>query len=274
MLLKDKENIVFIDESKKYKSYISFLKILKRYDKECVFLSFGGRLSTVFPMLYILGYRNLYIYELNRIMGKSNKIAKPFCKKVFSYFPLSTAKNVKVIGHPQEDRKRLNYIKERGIKILVLTGSNGTKELYELFDKLKLEHDELDITISEPFKSYKFKSKIKRMPFINSNFYSNYDLIISRAGAGSIADVLRQNIPLVLCPSRHVKDDHQYANSEYLYDNVGIEHFDAEINIKDLYKLLRKELQYDRRITLIENYKKFQHNFVLNNLLESIDNEN
>lgn len=78
----------------------------------------------------------------------------------------------------------------------------------------------------------------------------------------------------MLCPSRHVKDDHQYANSEYLYDNVGIEHFDAEINIKDLYKLLRKELQYDRRITLIENYKKFQHNFVLNNLLESIDNEN
>lgn len=70
MLLKDNENVVFIDELKKYKSYISFLKILKQYDKECVFLSFGGRLSTVFPMLYILGYRNLYIYELNRIMGK------------------------------------------------------------------------------------------------------------------------------------------------------------------------------------------------------------
>lgn len=274
MLLKDKENVIFVEELKKYKSYLSFLKILKQYEKQCVFLSFGGRLSTIFPMLYILGYKNLYIYELNRIMGKSNKIAKPFCKEVFSYFPLSKTKKVKVIGHPQEDNKKFNSIKERGNKILVLTGSNGTKELYELFDKLKLEHEELDITISEPFKGYKFKSKIKRIPFINSNFYGNYDLVISRAGAGSIADVLRQNIPLVLCPSRHVKDDHQYANAKYLSDNVGIEYFDAEINTKDLYKLLRKELQYDRRIILIGNYKKFQHNCVLNSLLESIDNEN
>ena len=39
------------------------------------------------------------------------------------------------------------------------------------------------------------------------------DLIVSRAGAGSIAEIIRCRIPSILVPYPHAADDHQKANA-------------------------------------------------------------
>ncbi len=61
---------------------------------------------------------------------------------------------------------------------------------------------------------------IKVMPFIdNMNFaYSACDLVLSRAGATTIAEITVLGIPSILVPSPNVAENHQYYNAKSLAD--------------------------------------------------------
>ena len=47
------------------------------------------------------------------------------------------------------------------------------------------------------------------------------DLVISRAGAGAIAEIVRCRIPSILIPYPHAADNHQFLNAEYLERKGG-----------------------------------------------------
>jgi UDP-N-acetylglucosamine--N-acetylmuramyl-(pentapeptide) pyrophosphoryl-undecaprenol N-acetylglucosamine transferase len=47
------------------------------------------------------------------------------------------------------------------------------------------------------------------------------DLVISRAGAGAIAEIVRCRIPSVLIPYPHAADNHQFLNAEFLERKGG-----------------------------------------------------
>ena len=42
------------------------------------------------------------------------------------------------------------------------------------------------------------------------------DLVITRAGAGAIAEIVRCRIPSILIPYPHAADNHQFLNAEFL----------------------------------------------------------
>lgn len=47
------------------------------------------------------------------------------------------------------------------------------------------------------------------------------DLVVSRAGAGTIAELVRCETPAILIPYPHAADNHQQANAEYLTEQGG-----------------------------------------------------
>jgi UDP-N-acetylglucosamine--N-acetylmuramyl-(pentapeptide) pyrophosphoryl-undecaprenol N-acetylglucosamine transferase len=57
--------------------------------------------------------------------------------------------------------------------------------------------------------------------------YSACDLLLARAGATTIAELLNLGIPSILVPSPNVTENHQYHNAKSLKDN------DAAILIED-----------------------------------------
>lgn len=50
---------------------------------------------------------------------------------------------------------------------------------------------------------------------------SSANLVISRAGAGSLAEIVKCRVPVIMIPYPHAADDHQTANAEFLESKGG-----------------------------------------------------
>ncbi len=250
-----------------FKEYTNFLKIFDGYDKKTVFISGGGRITLVFLGLYTKGYKNLYTYEFNAIFGRSNKLIQPFVKKTFTYFPFKKKKCLNV-GSPLEFKCKEQILNKELKKILFLTGSNGSEEVFKLADELS----GYDITISTGVKEYKFKSKVKTCGFIQSFLYTDYDLIVARSGAGTIADIISYRVPVIFIPSKHVKADHQKKNVLALQKYTKIKFLDYEKQDKEhLEELIEYYKPKETREDLIKSYNGFFHDDVLNKVLDEIE---
>jgi len=126
--------------------------------------------------------------------------------------------------------------------LLILGGSLGAKSINKaagnVVNKLSDEGSQIIWqTGKNSYEDYKnFNSKsIKVFDFIDDmNYaYSISDLILARAGATTIAEILVLGIPSILVPSPNVAENHQYYNAKSLSDEgaaIFIE--DKEINLR------------------------------------------
>jgi UDP-N-acetylglucosamine--N-acetylmuramyl-(pentapeptide) pyrophosphoryl-undecaprenol N-acetylglucosamine transferase len=148
--------------------------------------------------------------------------------------------------HLNEDKKTL----------LVLGGSLGAASLNEAVAASldKLINSNIQIiwqTGKNYFEKYKHLSgeNIWINPFIENmnSAYSGCDLLLSRAGATTIAEILALSIPAVLVPSPNVAENHQYHNAKSLFDK------NAAMLVED--KNIKVELA-EKVISLIFNEPK------------------
>ena len=91
--------------------------------------------------------------------------------------------------------EQLDWFRELGVQLLWQCG-----KIY--YDQYK-QHDSADVRV---------------LPFINTmdKAYSIADMIISRAGAGTISELCIVGKPVFLIPSPHVAEDHQTKNAQAL----------------------------------------------------------
>ena len=76
--------------------------------------------------------------------------------------------------------------------------------------------------------------------------FSAADLVISRAGAGTISELCVAGMPSILVPSPNVSEDHQTANARALADRgAAVLVRDAEVNDKLVEEALKlvKDMQ-------------------------------
>ena len=83
-------------------------------------------------------------------------------------------------------------------------------------------------------------------------------LIISRAGASTISEILALKIPSILIPSPYVANNHQYKNAKDLVDqNAGIMLEEKDMTDRSLIELIDKTLNDKDKIKGIkDNLKK------------------
>ncbi len=127
--------------------------------------------------------------------------------------------------------------------LLVLGGSLGAKTINEaMSESIKILEENNIQVIWQTGKNYieQFKNmnsvNVKVYDFIDdmNSAYSACDLLLARAGATTIAELLNLGIPAILVPSPNVAENHQYFNAKSLSDK------EAAILIQD--KELQKEL--------------------------------
>jgi UDP-N-acetylglucosamine--N-acetylmuramyl-(pentapeptide) pyrophosphoryl-undecaprenol N-acetylglucosamine transferase len=127
--------------------------------------------------------------------------------------------------------------------LLVLGGSLGAKTINEaMSESIKILEENNVQVIWQTGKNYfeQFKTmnsdKVKIYDFIEdmNSAYSACDLLLARAGATTIAELLNLGIPAILVPSPNVAENHQYHNARALSDS------EAAILIED--KELKKDL--------------------------------
>ena len=142
--------------------------------------------------------------------------------------------------------------------LLILGGSLGARSINKAAGNVvnKLSDEGLQViwqTGKNYYEDYKhFNSKnIKVFDFIEDmNYaYSASDLILARAGATTIAEILVLGIPSILIPSPNVAENHQYYNAKSLSDEgAAILIEDKEIDLK-IFNVVTITINSDEKLT-------------------------
>ncbi len=217
--------------------------ILRRYQPDVVVGVGGFASGPTLEMAYRLGIPTL-LQEQNSYAGLTNRLLAKKAKKVCVAYPnmdrFFPKENVRLTGNPvRQDIDKLVHLKEAGIKhfglekakktILLFGGSLGAKSLNIAMRFNAKEISQLtDIQILwQAGKLYfeKYKScdtallpHVQIRPFLNRMdlAYAAADVIICRAGAGTISELCLVGKPAILIPSPNVAEDHQTQNAQAL----------------------------------------------------------
>ncbi len=253
------KNLSFI--FKLIKSLGKAAKVIKQF-KPDVAVGVGGYASGA--LLYKAAQKRIpcVIQEQNSYPGITNKLLKNKVEKICvayegmeRFFP---ADKIIHTGNPvRKDLMQVSGLKDEAFKffeipadkkvVLVLGGSLGARTLNEsIFNYLEEVEKNNIFLIWQCGKFYKEEMTKRIKDFDQSNImlvdfiarmdlaYASADVIVSRAGAGTISELCLVGKPVILVPSPNVSEDHQTKNAMALVSK------NAALMVSD--KDARKEL--------------------------------
>ena len=206
--------------------------LAKRVDKICVAYH---NMENFFPKEKILFTGNPIRKDLLEIDSKKDDALKYFNLNNKSKVLLIVGGSLGALTINQSVLKDLDKFFRGGVQVIWQTG----KSFYEKakFELLRYNNQEKRIKI------YDFISK---MDFA----YAAADIIISRAGAGTISELCLVKKPVILIPSPNVAEDHQTKNAIALVEK------NAAVLIKDNQAI---ELLADEALSLIKDADKMKN---------------
>ena len=258
---------------KKYNKAVNDAKKeIKKFNPDVV-IGVGGYITLpVLTAANSLGYKTL-IHEQNSIPGLSNKMLARFANCVCVSLPNSVKlfknKNVVYTGNPRSEeiidvrkvsKKSLGLDSSKKLVVIVM-GSLGsltmTKKLKELIPGFKNKDYQVVVVTGkgyiDDYKDVKVSDNVKIVPYLDNfiNVMKDTDLIVSRAGASTIAEITAIGLPAILVPSPYVTHNHQYMNAKELEDLgactiVTEEEFEKDKLIKEIDKLLNNDDKYSK----------------------------
>ena len=232
-------------------SLIKANKIINKFKPDVV-VGTGGFASG--PTLYMANRKNIpsIIQEQNSYPGITNKLLAKKAQKICvaydgldKFFPKN--KIVKTGNPVRQDLLELISKKEEAISffkldknkktLVVLGGSLGARVVNQTIEKnLKfiLANNvqiiwQTGALYIEDYKKYNNTEAVQTHAFVRKMdlLYAAADVIISRAGAGSISELCIVGKPVIFIPSPNVAEDHQTKNALSVTDN------DAALMIKE-----------------------------------------
>jgi UDP-N-acetylglucosamine--N-acetylmuramyl-(pentapeptide) pyrophosphoryl-undecaprenol N-acetylglucosamine transferase len=189
------------------------------------------------------------LHEANRVPGRAIRLLGGLARRV--YLPPGIGlKHVRptalrhmglpvrkeIVREPREAAQQLFGLEPRFKVLTILGGSQGATSLNDWASEkapaLALEGVQICCVTGlgkrEPeVREYRTRSnepiKAHFIPFCDrmGTLLSASDLVISRAGAGTIAELIRCTTPAVLIPYPHAADNHQWANAEFFEKQGG-----------------------------------------------------
>jgi UDP-N-acetylglucosamine--N-acetylmuramyl-(pentapeptide) pyrophosphoryl-undecaprenol N-acetylglucosamine transferase len=266
-------------------SLVKARKIIRKHQPDIV-IGTGGFASA--PLLKMANMMNLpsLIQEQNSFAGITNKwVAKQadaICvayDQMERYFPKD---KITWTGNPvrqdlidnrlsQSDALSKFDLENSQQTILVIGGSLGAMMINKTIAKHLDLIKSLDCNLIwqcgayyyEEYKSYNSKTE-KVLKYIEDMqaAYASADIIISRAGAGSVSELSLVGKPVIFIPSPNVAENHQYKNAKSVSDkNAGIcieekdikEQFES--TLKDLLKNKNKQKKLSENIKTLAKPK-------------------
>ena len=254
-------------------------KIIKEFKPDIV-IGVGGYITA--PVIYSakkLGIKTI-IHEQNSIAGKSNTFLQKYVDKIFISLPGSKEyfkknNNIILTGNPRSqeayyakkmDKKKLGFHDNKKL-VLIVMGSLGsmtiTNNLLDITNKFKdKDYEVLIISGKDYYDKYPkdLPKNVKVLPFMNDlvNLLKNVDVMVTRAGASTIAEILAIGLPSILVPSPYVANNHQLYNAKELVKNncallLEEKDFNSDNLLKKIDLLLTNSVLYKE---MSENAKK------------------
>jgi len=232
-------------------------KIIKEIEPNLT-LSLGsavGAMSSFWS--YFLGIP-VIIHEQTAVAGRANIISSYFAKKILisressqKYF---NKLKTKLVGNPinNEIKKYIGFPRNQRVKSILITGgsrgstwiNNAIKPILpKLLERYYLMHQtgEKNLEKFKDIKDDKYFAFGQIDPKNMAEIFSRADIVISRAGANTISELIALKKPAILIPIPWSFNDEQQKNAEYM-ESLGL----ARI-------LAQKDLSAQKLLSVVES---------------------
>lgn len=253
-------------------------KIIKEFDPDVVIGAGGYVTGPVIWAAKKLG-KKTFIHEQNSVVGLSNKYLTKYADKVgvsfestMKYFPKD---KVVLTGNPCSE-KALNMKKankeDYGLTkdkklVLIVMGSLGSKTVNDKIVSFleafrNKDYEVMFVTGNsyyEKVKNLKVPNNVKVVPFVYElpSLMKVTDLMITRAGASTMSEILVLGVPSIFIPSPYVTNNHQYKNAMDLVNkNAALILEEKDLTKVNLINLIDKTLSNKNEYNNIKNNLK------------------
>lgn len=215
------------------------LQLIKDFNPDVV-IGAGGYVTA--PVIWAakkLGHKT-FIHEQNSVVGLSNRYLTKYVDKIgvsfesaLNDFPkekvLLTGNpcSEKAIATPVAQKSNFNLNEDKKL-VLIVMGSLGSQTINEkmaeyIYGFRNKNYEILYVTGEahyEKIKTRRFPDNVKIVPYIKDlpSIMKKTDLMVSRAGASTMSEIMALGIPTIFIPSPYVTNNHQYKNAKDLVD--------------------------------------------------------
>lgn len=259
----------------------SFFYLLKFKSQNTIVFSTGGFVSVPVVVAAFLTRKKVFIHEQTSRVGLANKLASFFADKIFisfkqsaSYFPPD---KTHYSGYPLRDEcfsQTKSSVEIDGVSLesvqrpilFVTGGGNGSLLINECVEKYlnELKKDYFIIhqvgkNFVEKFNQFKDEN-YHPMGFIDQNMIDMYkyaSIVISRAGAGTVCELMALRKRSIFIPLKIAQKNEQYFNALEAQKEFGsFVVKEDELKAKDLTELID---EFSKQETTQENQYLFNN---------------
>ena len=270
---------------------MSSLRILRDFRPDAV-IGVGGYASG--PTLLCASMNSIptAVCEQNCVPGLANRILSRFVGKIFITFEESKeflpAEKTMLTGNPirrdlarDAAEKKLRQNAPRNV--FVLGGSQGARKLNEIVplslgklgERVNVTHQagETQIeSVRETYRQLGISAEVFGFTDNMSRIYEKTDLVICRAGSGTLSEITAFGIPSILVPLASSTHDHQLKNAKALESEaaaVVVE--EKELSVEGLCAVMEKTLEQATLGRMAENSKKLARPHAAREIVNEIE---
>lgn len=252
-------------------------RIFKNFNPDLV-VGFGSYYT--FPVLLAAKLEKIPIvlHEANSIPGKVNKLLARYAAFVGIHFPDTEGflkGNVVEVGMPLREgyfkgcvprKQALDYfcLSPDKMTIMIFGGSQGAKAINEMTATSLTKHYRGDVSgiqvlhftgdaqlsksLQQDYQSAGIQACVKEFEPRMDLSWQAADLVISRSGAGTLAEQMEFEVPGILIPYPHASDAHQDKNADFMVNQVGgaIRFAERELSPSSFNDKLEKMIDHDK----------------------------
>lgn len=261
-----------------FKAFKECKKMIKEFNPDIV-IGVGGYVTVpVIISAKRLGYKT-FLHEQNSLPGKSNKFLSKYCDLIGVSFESSLDKfphgKAVMTGNPcSEDALKAPVLLKSTLGlsatkklVLIVMGSLGagrvSKYLESELNKFAgKDYEVLFVTGKGSYDEvmkHSYPKNVKIIPFYEglTSVMKKTDVMVSRAGASTLSEIIALEVPTILIPSPYVANNHQYLNALDLINKKAalmIEEKDLSDGV--LFSEVDKLINDDSKIKEIKNNLK------------------
>ena len=231
----------------------------------------------------------LYLHEQNAIVGLTNKLLAPIARKVFCGFEVEGWRaDYQVVGNPVRHKIEQVTIldKQQSPHLLVIGGSRGAQALNQTVPRAlaklpidkrpKVTHQTGQASVEatrEIYRSFGVEADVR--PFIDdmAQAYQQATLVVARAGALTVSELMCAGRPAILIPFPFAVDDHQTANANQMVKLGGAKLIlQSELNDDILADAILSGLDVDKAHQQSSDLKLHAHQGAAQKMVDEILN--
>lgn len=251
-------------------------KSYKKYNVKAI-ISSGGFVSV--PLVLSNFKCKKILLESNTSLGLANRFLGLFVDHIVLQFDTLKNKKIVVLGNPITIFKptfdHLWFYQKEPI-VLFVGGSNGAFEIVKMAYEFNQKYPNIKcfvITGNNYYDTFVFNDNVKKYKRISnlSSILNKFHLIISRAGASTITELLLSNSVFILAPSKNVSANHQVLNARYIKKCGAcevIEDIENTSYLDTIYCLIQSE---NKRLILKLNSEKIIQKNSLEKVIQLIE---